>query len=170
MATLLQNRTPAQLASIIAASNLLASSGFAVIFVDTYRHSHGHGLSPFAASISFALPTLGGLVLGMFAERALKDGISSEQWPDALLVTTRKIFTHPALPAATLVLMVAAIAVIVSGHFGAAWIFLIPSMGLTRIRAMFSPPRENASGLGLADPPKPIQSEHWGVPHQSLPR
>jgi hypothetical protein len=176
MSTLLHNRTPAQLAWIIAASNLFASSGFAVFFVDTYRHPHGHRFSPFAASISFAL--ILGLVLGALAETALKDGIASEQWPESLLVTTRKIFMHPALSAATLLLLVASIAVVVfssvvfssAPHFGAAWIFLIPSMSLTRIRGIFSPPRESASGLGSIDSPKPIQSEHWGVPPQSFPR
>jgi hypothetical protein len=172
MSRLLQNRTPSQLGWIIAASNLLVASGFAAFFIDSYRHPNGHRLSPFAASISFALLILG-LVLGLFAETALKDGIASEQWPEALVVTTRKIFTHPALLAAALLLIVASIAVVVfssAGHFSAAWIFFIPLMSLIRIRGIFSRPRENASHPGLVDPAKPLQSEHWGIPPQPFSR
>src|SRR5271163_4401311 len=106
MSRLLQNRTPAQLAWIMAASNLLSSSGFAVLFVDTYRHPHGHRLSPFVASTSISLFILG-LVLGLVAETALKDGIASELWPEALLATTRKILTSSALSATALLLIVA---------------------------------------------------------------
>jgi hypothetical protein len=172
MSRLLQNRTPAQLAWIIAASNLLAASGFAAFFIDSYRHPNGHRLSPFAASISLALLILG-LVLGLLAETALRDGVASEQWPEALLITTRKIFMHSALPAAALLLIVASIAVVVlssARHFSAAWIFLIPSMTLTRIRGIFSQSRKSSSHPRSIDPAKPFQSEHWGTSPQPFSR
>jgi hypothetical protein len=170
MNRLLRNRTPAQLGWIIAVANLLVASSFAAFFVDSYRHPTGHRLSALAACTSFALLILG-LAVELFAETALKDGIVSEQWPEALVTTTRKIFTHPALSAASLLLIVAGIAVVVfSGrHFvGVVWIFLLPSMSLTRIRGFFSQPRKDAGGLGSIDPPKPLQSEQWGTPPQSF--
>jgi hypothetical protein len=170
MSGLLQNRTPAQLAWIIAASNLLVASSFAAFFVESYHHPNSHRLPLWAAFISFAL-LIFGLVLGLFTETALKDGIASEQWPEALLVTTRKIFTHPALSAAIFTLFAAFVAVIAfsgSRHVAGAWIFLLPSMSLTRMRAMFNPPRKDAGGLGLIDPPKPPQSDHWGAPPSSF--
>jgi len=166
MSRLLHNRTPAQLGWIIAVANLLVASSFAAFFVDSYRQPTHHRLSASLACTSFALLILG-LVLGLFAEAALKDGIASEQWPEALLVTTRKVFTHPALSATALLLIVPAIALPVfsSGrHYAGAWIFLLPLLSLSRMRAMFNQPRKDAGGIGSIDPPKPLQSKNWGAP------
>jgi len=174
MGRLLQNRTPAQLAWIIAASNLLVASSFATIFLESYYHPKGHphlwaGLAPFALLI------LGG-VMGMFAEVALKDGIASEKWPEALVASTRKIFTHPAIHAAIGMLLTASIAVVVISAFSSgrhatgAWIFLFPAMSLTRVRAIFTRPHKNSSGLGIQDAPRPLRSDHWGASPQRFSR
>jgi hypothetical protein len=160
MGRLLQNRTPAQLGWIIAASNLLIACSFAMLFVKWL---------PLWAGLASFTGIICGFVLELFAEAALRDGIASEEWPDALIATTRRFFTHPALAAAIILLIVASFAVILfwtGRHLaGAAWIFLAPSMSLTRVKAIFSRPRRAAS-LGRKDPPKPLQSDHWGIPPQ----
>jgi hypothetical protein len=171
MGNLLQNRTPAQLAWILAASNLVVASSFGTFFVESYRHSSSHRLSPLEASVSFALLILG-MIMGLFAETALKDGIASEEWPEALVAGTRKFFTHSALAAAFLLLAVGAFAVFVlsSRHFSGAWIFIYPLMTLSRIRGFFSRPPNSAGGPGTQDPPKPLRSDHWGIPPQRFSR
>jgi hypothetical protein len=169
MGSLLQNRTPAQLAWIVAASDLFVTSSFATFVVEAYYHPNRHRLPLWASLASFALLILG-LVIGLFAEAALKDGIASEHWPDALVAGTRKLFTHPALAAVMFILVAASIAVVAfsnSRHFAGAWIFLFPAMSLTRVKAVFTRPRNSASGPGTIGPPKPLQSDHWGIPPES---
>jgi hypothetical protein len=172
MGRLLQNRTPAQLAWILAASNLLVSSCFATFFIDSYRHPNSHRVPLWAVGISFSLLILG-VFMGIFAETALKDGITSEQWPEAVVASTRRFFTQPGLSGAIFALMAASVAVLVISVvsskrlYTGAWIFLFPAMSLTRFKTIFSRSRKSDNGPGTQDPPKPLQSEHWGIPPQS---
>jgi hypothetical protein len=171
MSRLLHNRTPAQLGWIIAVANLLVSSCFAAFFVDSFHRPNSPRLPIWAAIVPVALIIFGS-ILDWFAETALKDGIASEQWPEALIAPARKIFAPPALPAASLLLIVGIAVVFLLGnrHYAGVWIFLFPILSLSRVRGIFNPPRKNAGGVGPVDPPKPLQSEHWGLPPQSSSR
>jgi hypothetical protein len=168
MRRLLRNRTPAQLGWIIAVANLLIASSYAAFLVEAYHHPNSRRLLIWTAIFPFSLLIFGS-IFEWRAESALRDGIASEQWTEALITPTRKTFTHPALAVASLLLIVVALAVVVfsgSRHSAALWIVLLPSLSLARVRAMFNPPYKKSGSSGLVDPPKTLQSEHWGDPPQ----
>jgi hypothetical protein len=166
MKPLLEGRTPTQLLWIIAASNALVSIGFGTPYVRSWL---GHRVPP-----SQNLPWIVALAIGfigtLLSEAALKEGVSSEQWPQALLVTPRKLLEHPAFSALGWSLIVASFAAIAFSrgqHIGLAWAFLAPSMSLSRVRVSLRPPANVATNRGLlSNPSKPLLSEHWGSPHR----
>jgi len=95
----------------------------------------------------------------------LEDGIDSERWPDALLDVPRKVVAHPAFLVLPYLLIIASFVDIIysrSGNFSGAWVFLYPAMSLTRVSSALHPTRANADHRSRVDPPKPLQSEHWG--------
>jgi hypothetical protein len=50
-----------------------------------------------------------------------------------------------------------------SGHFSGAWMFIWPAMSFTRVISALRPRRTNVDHSRRMDPPKPLQSEHWGT-------
>jgi hypothetical protein len=164
MKPLQEGRTPTQLLWTIAASNALVSIGFGMPFVQSWQHHR--------VAFSQNLPWLAALVVGFIAtllsEAALKEGVASEQWPEALLVTPRKLLEHPAISVLGWSLIVASFAAIAfsRGHnIGGAWAFLAPSMSLNRVRASLRPPGKGPTRPRLLpNPAKPLLSEHWGSP------
>jgi hypothetical protein len=163
MKPLLEGRTPTQLLWIIAASNALVSIGFGMLFVQSWQHHR----VPFSQNFPWFAPLLTGLIATLLSEAALKEGVASEQWPEALLVTPRKLFEHPAISILGWSLIVASFAAIAfdRGHnIGGAWAFLAPSMSLNRVRVSLRPPSKVATNPGLPYPAKPLQSGHWGTP------
>jgi hypothetical protein len=136
---LLRDRTPAQLGWIIVVANLLAVSGFAAFFLDSFHRLNGQRLPIWAGIVSLALLILG-FIFEVFAESALKAGIGSGQWPEALIATPGKVFTHPAIPAVSLLLAVGAGIVVFFGssHYAGLWVFVFPSLSAARVRQIFN--------------------------------
>jgi hypothetical protein len=89
--------------------------------------------------VSLALLILG-FVFEVFAESALKAGVGSGQRPEALIATSGKVFTHPAIPAVSLLLAVGAGIVVFfgSGHYAGLWVFVFPSLSVARVRQIFN--------------------------------
>ena len=139
MSRLLRDRTPAQLGWIIAVANLLAVSGFVTFFVDSFHRTNSQRLPIWAAILSLALLILG-FVFEVFAESALKAGIGSRQWPEALIATTGKVFTHRAIPVVSLLLAVVAGIVVFLGssHYAGLWVFVFPALSAARVRQIFN--------------------------------
>jgi hypothetical protein len=163
MKPLLEGRTPAQLLWIIAASNALVSIGFAIPYVQSWQRHR----MPFSQNLPWFAVTLVGLSATLLSEAALKEGVASEQWPEALLVTPRKLFEHPAISVLGWSLIVASFAAIAFSRHGVAWAFLAPSMSLNRVRVSLRPPGKVATNPRLLPyPAKPLLSEHWGAPPQ----
>ena len=108
---------------IIVVANLLAVSGFAAFFLDSFHRLNGQRLPIWAGIVSLALLILG-FIFEVFAESALKAGIGSGQWPEALIATPGKVFTHPAIPAVSLLLAVGAGIVVFLGssHYAGLWV------------------------------------------------
>src|SRR5882757_1398552 len=93
MKPLLERRTPTQLLWIIAASNALVSIGFGMPFVQSWQHHR----VPFSQNLPWFAALLVGFIATLLSEAALKKGVASAQWPEALLVTPRKLLEHPAI-------------------------------------------------------------------------
>jgi hypothetical protein len=165
MRPLLQYRTPAQLLWMIGATNVLVSLSFGVLGVGSRHCPHRH--LPFPV----ALFSFGALVLGLIetliAESKLRNGIKSERWPDALLDVLRKVAAYPAFFILPYLLIIASFVDIIfsrSGNLSGAWMFLYPAMSLTRVISALRPRQTDADHRSRMDPPKPLQSEHWGSP------
>ena len=165
MRPLLQYRTPAQLLWMIGAMNVLVSLGFGVLGVGSRHYPHRH------LPLSVALLSFGAFVLGLIgtliAESSLKNGIKSERWPDALLDAPRKVVAHAAFSILPSLLIMSSFVDIIfsrSVNLGGAWMFLYPAMSLTRVISALRPRQTNADHRSPMDPPKPLQSEHWGSP------
>lgn len=164
MRPLLKYRTPAQLLWMIGAANLLFIVSFVVLDVVSRHYLHGQH-----RPLSTMLFSFGALVLGvsgtLTAESSLGNGINSERWPDALLDVPGKVVAHPAFLVLPYLLIIASFVDIIyssSGNFSGAWVFLYSAMSLTRVRSALHPTRANADHRSRVDPPKPLQSEHWG--------
>jgi hypothetical protein len=172
MRPLLENRTPKQLLWIIAASNALTSLGFAMIGLLPPPHHHVAFLRNHSSSIWMCFPAiLIGLIATLFAEQSLKDGVASEQWPEALLVAPRKLFEHSAISTLGWSLIVASFLMIVftrSSNVAGAWVFLAPALSLQRISSSLRPRSNPPSDTHPLYPLKPLQSEHWGTPPRPL--
>ena len=168
MKPLLEGRTPTQLLWIIAASNALISLGFGMpFFVPSWQH---HRLS-FSQAICWFAAVVVGFISDMLSEAALKEGVASERWPEALLAAPRKLLEHPAISVLGWSLIVASFAVLAFArvhNYSSEWVFLAPALSLTRIRTLMRPPSNIATHTGLRHPLKPLQSEHWGTPPQSF--
>src|SRR5882757_7515396 len=165
MKPLLERRTPTQLLWIIAASNALVSIGFGMPFVQSWQHHR----VPFSQNFPWFAALLVGFIATLLSEAALKEGVASDQWPEALLVTPRKLLEHPALcPGWSLIVASLGIMAFSRGHhIGGAWAFLAPSMSLNRVRVSLRPPDKGPTNPRLLPyPAKPLLSEHWGVPPQ----
>ena len=159
MGSLVERRTPAQLLWIIAASNALIITGFATLSLPAMRHGGQH---PW---YSFAITVLG-LIGSLIAERALRGGINSDQWPESLLAVPRKLAAHPVSAILAGFLFIGAIAYVVftsARHIGGAWIFLFPQMSLIRVQSYLRPEPKSDSLLQPSERPKPLQSENWGA-------
>ena len=121
--------------------------------------------------LPLALFSFGALVLGLIgtliAESKLRNGIESERWPDALLDAPRKVAAHPAFFILPYLLIVASFVDIIfsrGGNLSGTWMFLYPAMSLTRVISVLRPRQTDADPRSRMDPPKPLQSEHWGSP------
>jgi hypothetical protein len=168
MKPLLEGRTPTQLLWIIAASNALVSIGFGIPFVQSWQHHR----MPFSQNFPWFAALLVGFIATLLSEAALKEGVASDQWPEALLGTPRKLLEHPAISVLGWSLIVASLAAIAfsRGHnIGGAWAFLAPSMSLKRVRVSLRPPGKGPTDPRLLPyPAKPLLSEHWGAPPQTF--
>jgi len=166
MKPLLEGRTPTQLLWIIAASNALVSIGFSMPFVQSWQHHR----VPFSQNFPWFAALLVGFIATLLSEVALKEGVASDQWPEALLVTPRKLLEHPAISVLGWSLIVASFAAIAFSrghHIGGAWAFLAPSMSFNRVRVSLRPPGEGPTNPRLLPyPAKPLLSEHWEAPPQ----
>jgi hypothetical protein len=164
MKPLQEGRTPTQLLWIIAASNALVSIGFAIPYLQSWQRHR----VPLSQNLPWFAVILVGLIATLLSEAALKEGVASKQWPEALLVTPRKLLEHSAIPVLGWSLIVASFAAIAfahGNHIGGAWAFLAPSMGLNRVRVSLRPPGKVATNPRLLPyPAKPLLSEHWGSP------
>ena len=164
MRPLLKYRTPAQLLWMIGAANALVSLSFGVHGVVSRRYPHGQHRPLPTVLFSFGTLILG-LIGTLIAESSLRNGTKSERWPDALLDVPRKVVAHPAFLVLPYLLIIASFVDIIyssSGNFSGAWVFLYPAMSLTRVSSALHPTRANADHRSRVDPPKPLQSEHWG--------
>jgi hypothetical protein len=160
MKPLLEDGTPTQLLWIIAASNALVSIGFGIPFVQSWQHHR----VPFSQNLPWLAALLVGLIATLLSEAALKEGVATEQWPEALLVTPRKLLEHPAISVLGWSMFVASCAAIAFSrvqNIGGAWAFLAPAVSLNRVRVSLRPP-----GKVPTYPAKPLLSEHWGAPPQ----
>ena len=166
MKPLLEGRTPTQLLWIIAASNALVSIGFGMPLVESWQHHR----VPFSQNLPWFAALLVGFIATLLAEAALKEGVASDHWPEALLVAPRKLLEHPAISVLGWSLIVASFAAVVfpRGHnIAGSWVFLAPSMSLNRVRVSLRPPGKVATNPRLLpNPAKPLLSEHWGSPPQ----
>jgi hypothetical protein len=164
MKPLVVGRTPTQLLWIIAASNALVSIGFGIPSVQSWQHHR----VPFSQNLPWFAALMVGFIATLFSEVALKEGVASEQWPETLLITPRKLLEHPAISVLGWSLLVASFAAIAfpRGHnIGGSWVFLAPAMSLNRVRVSLRPKVTTNPRL-LPNPAKPLQSEHWGSPPQ----
>jgi hypothetical protein len=165
MKPLLKGRTPTQLLWIIAASNALVSIGFGMHFVQSWQRHR----VPFSQNFPWFSVILFSLIATLLSAAALKKGVDTEQWPEALLVTPGKLLEHSAIPVLGWSLIVASFAAIAfpRGHNGGAWAFLAPTMSLNRVRVSLRPPGQAPTNARLLPyPAKPLLSEHWGSPPQ----
>jgi hypothetical protein len=150
---------------MIGAANLLFILSFVVFDAVSRQYPHGQH-----RPLPTVLFSFGALVLGLsgtlIAESNLRKGIASDRWPDGLLDAPRKILAHPAFFILTCLLIVASFVYIIfsfsrSGRFiGGAWMFIYPVMSLTRVQRLTS--TMSSDHRSRTDPPKPLQSEHWG--------
>jgi hypothetical protein len=166
MRPLLQYRTPAQLLWMIGAPNVLVSMSFGLHGLVSRHYPHGQHRPLPTVLFSFGALVLG-LIGTLIAESSLRNGIKSERWPDALLDVPRKVVAHPAFSVLPYLLIIASFVDIIysysrSGNFSGAWVFLYPAMSLTRVSSALHPRQTNADHRSRMDPPKPLQSEHWG--------
>src|SRR5215472_549031 len=73
------------------------------------------------------IPSILGRAGVLLAEQQLKDGITSERWPAALLERSRKLLDHSIVSALSVLLLVAGVAWIVlssARDLGGEWFFL----------------------------------------------
>jgi hypothetical protein len=166
MRPLLEDRTPVQLLWVIAASNALTSLGFAIPFVQSWQ-TPPHHRTPFLQEIPWFFAILAGLIATFLSEQSLREGIASEQWSEALLAAPRRLLEHPAFSFLGWSLIVASFAAIAftrgSGIAG-VWMFIAPSLSLSRVRSLLRPRNHANADSQLRTPAKPLQSEHWGTP------
>ena len=165
MRPLLKHRTPAQLLWAIVAANGLVSLSFGALSMVSryYPHRQNRPLSVVLCSFGiFALGLIGTLI----AESNLKNGIGSKRWPDSLLAAPRKVVAHPVFSMLPWMLIIASFVYIIVSRSGLAgsWMFLYPAMSLSRVIRTLHPRDINVDYRRRMDPPKPLQSEHWGTP------
>jgi hypothetical protein len=79
MKPLQEGRTPTQLLWTIAASNALVSIGFGILFVQSWQHHR----VPFSQNLPWLAALVVGLIATLLSEAALKEGVASDQWPEA---------------------------------------------------------------------------------------
>jgi hypothetical protein len=160
MGSLLERRTPTQLLWIIGALSALVSLGFGMLISHPSKK-----LSVMLLGWSFAAIVLG-MVGSLFAEQSLRDGVTSEQWSDALLARPRKFITNPAAYIFAGLLFIGFVVYVVFSNFhnfGGGWMFLWPMLTIIRVQACLHPPKK-PNLLPPVEPPKPLQSENWGTP------
>jgi len=160
MGSLLERRTPTQLLWIIGALSALVSLGFGMLISHPSKK-----LSVMLLGWSFAAIVLG-MVGSLFAEQSLRDGVTSEQWSDALLARPRKFTTNPAAYIFAGLLFIGFVVYVVFSNFhnfGGGWMFLWPMLIIIRVQACLRPPQKT-NLLPPVVPPKPLQSENWGTP------
>jgi hypothetical protein len=146
MRPLLQNRTPAQLLRIIAASNLLVAAGFGLM---AYPPWH---LFKVQRSLPLFLLPIGIFVLGLISDlltkQTLKDGVATDYWPDRLLAGPRKLIDPPMFYILSGVFggaFLICIAYSYHSHYsnhhptGAFWAFWYPAMSLIHVRSALRP-------------------------------
>jgi hypothetical protein len=168
MRPLLQSRTPMQLVWISVASNALIALCFGAFFVLSLRLPPDVRI-PFSHKLPWLVLLLLGLVGDILTTSALRRGIATERWPESLLIAPRKLAEHPAFSVLGWALIVASFAVIVFSrgqHIGGSWFFLVPQLGLNRIRMSLRAPNKAPATSQLPYPTKPLQSDQWGVPPQ----
>jgi hypothetical protein len=171
MRPLLEDRTPKQLLWTIAVSNALTSLGFAMAWLLSPRN-HVAFLQNHSSSRWICLPIMGiGLIATLFAEQSLKNGVASEQWPEALLVTPRKLFENQATSALGWSLIAASFLAIVftrSSNIAGAWVFITPALSLARVRSSLRLRNNPPVDPHPLYPLKPLQSKQWGTPPRPL--
>jgi hypothetical protein len=169
MRPLLQYRTPAQLLWMIGAANVLVSMSFGLLGGVSRHYPHRFLPLPLAL-FSFGAVAFG-LIGTLIAESNLRNGIRSERWPDALLDAPRKVVSYPAFFILPYLLIIASFVVIIfsrGGNFSGTWMFLYPALSLTRVISALRPLQTNADHHNRMDPPKPLQSDHWGSTPRSF--
>ena len=167
MKPVLQSRTPAQLLSIIAASNALTSLGFGMLSLRPWLLHQEHQHMPFSQTLPWVAVLMVGLTTTLFSELALKDGATSERWPDVILAPTRRLLERPGVTVLSISLLVAGIAVAAftsASNVAAMWVFLAPALSLNRVRSSLCFRNKEATNSVPSFPVKPLQSEQWGVP------
>jgi len=163
MKSLLQSRTPTQLLWIIATSNALISFFFGMAFLQSRRVHHAP--LTFSRDLLWLAALAVGFVATLLSEQTLKNGVASERWPEALLITPRKLVEQPTFTILIWLLFVASCASIAftkADNLAMSWLFLTPAMSLTRVRNSLRPQNRLVEKAALLDPSKPLQSDHWG--------
>jgi hypothetical protein len=166
MKPLLEGRTPKQLVRIMAASSALIAIGFGIAFVQLWQ---AHRMS-FFQKLPWIAALLVGFITTLLSGAALKDGVASELWPEAVLDAPRKVLEHPATSVLIWSLFVAYCATIdfPPGHpIGGSWVFFAASTSLIHARISLRPPGKVPTYPRLSSYSiKPLLSEHWGAPPQ----
>jgi hypothetical protein len=155
-----------QLVWISVASNALVTLCFGIFFVLSLRLPQDLRI-PFSQKLPWLILLLLGVIGDGLAQSALRKGVATERWPEALLVAPEKFLEHPALSVLGWLLIAASFAVIAFSHrqdIAGSWFFLAPAMGLSRLRMSLRPQNKVAANPGLLYPVKPLQSEYWGTP------
>jgi TRAP-type C4-dicarboxylate transport system permease small subunit len=155
MKPLLQSRTPTQLLWLVAAANALVVIGFGVL---RYRSLHLLLWCSFAAVVF-------GLVSSLVVEQTLRNGISSDRWPEKLLEAPGK-FIASGFPILCGLLILGSLAnVVFSPHqVGGTWMFFAPLLTLTRVATCLRPKPASDRLFQPRVQSKPLQSENWGSP------
>jgi hypothetical protein len=156
MKPLLQSRTPTQLLWLIAAANALVIIGFGVL---RYRSPHLLLWCSFAAVVF-------GLVSSLVVEQALRNGISSDRWPEKLLEAPRKFMTSgsPILCGFLILGSLANVVFSPAHQIGGTWMFFAPLLTLTRVATCLRPKPASDRLFQPREQSKSLQSENWGSP------
>jgi hypothetical protein len=161
MKPLLESLTPTQLLWITAAANTLVVIGFGVLSAPSWHKGlHLVRWYPLAALVF-------GLVGSLVVEQVLRNGISSDRWPEKLLEAPREFVASPGYPVLCGLLILGSLAYMVfsSAHqVSGTWMFLAPLQSLIRVGTYLRPKPASDRLFRPIEQLKPLQSENWGSP------
>jgi E3 ubiquitin-protein ligase DOA10 len=157
--------TIAQTACISGLGGLLSASGFLLLMLLRKPLRSGDTSVEWFAGVGFIVLLIGGLVLSLWAESSINNGIAAARWPEDRIEALRRILRSPwSVALSVVVLVVFLVCCFVVHQRGIGWMVFLLGQTLSRlaiaVRVPAGPRDDNP--LTKWRTWSSIRSDHWG--------